>query len=60
MIKIYGRGLGAKVVGQSANIPVVGLVAHKLPPPPQLGMPEDPTKDAPIIKMTVPENLLSA
>ena len=51
---IYGRGLGANVVGQSANMPLVGLVEQLLLPPPQLGMPEDPMREAPIISTTVP------
>jgi hypothetical protein len=49
-----GRGLGAKIVGQRANMPVVGLVAQLLLPPPQSRMPEDPIREAPIIKTTVP------
>ena len=54
ILNIYGRGLGANVVGQSANMPLVGLVEQLLLPPPQLGMPEDPMREAPIISTTVP------
>jgi hypothetical protein len=50
----YGRGRGAKTVGQSSKIPEVGRLEQSLDPPPQLGMPESPMSDAPIIKITVP------
>jgi len=42
------------MVGQSRNIPLVGKVSQEFEPPPQFGTPEDPMRDAPIIKITVP------
>jgi hypothetical protein len=54
MATTYGSGLGAKMVGQSRNIPLVGKVSQEFEPPPQFGTPEDPMRDAPIIKITVP------
>ena len=50
----HGNGLGANIVGQSANMPVSGLPAQSLDPPPQFLMPESPMRDAPIRRMTVP------
>lgn len=49
----HGRGLGAKMVGQSSNIPLVA-VAQPFEPPAQLGAPEDPISDAPIRRTTIP------
>ena len=57
-MEYYGRGLGANIVGHSANRPLVGSLAQSFPPPPQLRIPDDPIKEAPIIKMTVPKNKL--
>ena len=42
------------MVGQSSKIPDVGRLEQSLDPPPQLGIPEDPTREAPIMSMTVP------
>jgi hypothetical protein len=50
----YGSGRGARVVGQSIKIPLVGKSWQPLEPPPQFGMPDAPTRDAPIKRMTVP------
>jgi hypothetical protein len=49
-----GKGLGASVVGQSWKIPLVGLLRQSLAPPAQFGAPDDPTREAPIRRMTVP------
>lgn len=51
-----GKGLGARVVGQRAKIPV-GAVSQLLAPPPQLGTPELPTRAAPINTTTVPASV---
>lgn len=50
-----GRGLGAKMVGQSSKMPDVGRLEQSFEPPPQFGTPEAPIRDAPIIRMTVPK-----
>jgi len=49
-----GRGLGANIVGHSWKMPLVGRLRQSFEPPPQFGMPDDPIKEAPIIKITVP------
>lgn len=41
-------------MGHSSKIPEVGLEEQSLDPPPQFGIPEAPTREAPIIRMTVP------
>lgn len=46
-------GRGALLLGQSWNSPVVGR-PWQLEPPPQSGMPDEPTSDAPIMRITVP------
>ena len=53
-----GRGRGARVVGQSANIPVGLGSEQSLEPPAQFGAPEEPTNEAPIRRMTVPDDTL--
>ncbi|CAG8769530.1 4626_t:CDS:1, partial [Acaulospora colombiana] len=45
---------GAKIVGQSWKIPLVGRRWQSLAPPAQLSPPDSPMSDAPIITMTVP------
>jgi len=50
-----GSGRGAEVVGQSWKIPLVGKSWQPFEPPPQFGMPDEPTREAPIMRMTVPE-----
>lgn len=35
-------------------MPDVGRLAQSFEPPPQLGIPDEPTSDAPIMRMTVP------
>ena len=40
--------------GQSWKKPDAGRSMQSLDPPPQLGMPEEPMRDAPIMRMTVP------
>lgn len=45
------------MVGQSSKRPDVGRPAQSLDPPPQFGMPDDPINEAPIIRMTVPDNV---
>lgn len=42
------------MVGHNSKIPLVGLVWQSLLPPPQLGIPDDPTRLAPINTTTVP------
>ena len=49
-----GKGRGANIVGQSSKMPEVGRVLQSLDPPPQLGIPDEPISEAPIITMTVP------
>ena len=50
----HGSGRGAKIVGQSWKMPLVGKFWHPLDPPPQLGAPELPTSEAPMSRITVP------
>lgn len=40
--------------GQSWKKPDAGRLMQSLDPPPQFGIPEDPMREAPIIRMTVP------
>lgn len=49
-----GRGRGAAILGQSSKNPEVGRPEQSFDPPPQLGMPEEPMREAPIMTMTVP------
>jgi hypothetical protein len=50
----HGRGLGAKMVGQRAKMPVGFGSEQELEPPAQLGAPEEPISEAPIKRMTIP------
>ena len=50
----HNLGFGAVISGQSRKNPVSGRLRQSLDPPPQLGIPEAPTREAPIIRMTVP------
>lgn len=50
----HGSGLGAVTSGHSANGPLAGRVMHAFEPPPQSAMPEEPTRDAPMRRITVP------
>ena len=49
-----GSGRGAEISGQSWKMPDVGRLMQSLDPPPQLGIPDEPISEAPIITMTVP------
>ena len=49
-----GSGRGARVVGQSWNMPLVGKFWHPFDPPPQSSAPELPTREAPMSRMAVP------
>ena len=42
------------IVGQSWKMPEVGRLEQSFEPPPQFGIPDEPTSDAPIMTMTVP------
>lgn len=53
-----GSGRGARVVGQSWNMPLVGKFWHPPAPPPQLRAPELPTSEAPMSRMTVPSHYI--
>lgn len=50
----HGSGRGARVVGQSWKMPEDGRLIQSLDPPPQLGIPDEPIREAPIITITVP------
>ena len=50
----YGRARGAAMSGHNAKNPDEGLLRQLLDPPPQSAIPELPTRDAPIMRMTVP------
>lgn len=52
----YGRACLDVVVGQRESGPLVGRVWQPFDPPPQLGMPDEPMRDAPIMTMTVPDH----
>lgn len=45
--------------GQSRKKPELGLLEQAFEPPPQLGMPELPIREAPISNITVPERIIS-
>lgn len=45
--------------GQRRKKPELGLLKQAFEPPPQLGMPELPIREAPISKITVPERFIS-
>lgn len=56
----YGRACLDVVVGQSESGPLAGRAWQPFDPPPQLGMPDEPMSDAPIMTITVPDHIRSA
>ena len=47
-------GFGAAILGQSWKKPVAGRAWQPFDPPPQFGIPDWPTREAPITRTTVP------
>lgn len=50
----YGRACLEVIVGHRESGPLVGRAWQPFDPPPQLGMPDEPMREAPIMMMTVP------
>lgn len=42
------------MLGQSWKNPLAGRLKQSFEPPPQFGIPDEPTREAPIIRITVP------
>ena len=50
----YGAARGAPTFGHRDKGPDVGLAWQPFDPPPQFNMPDEPMREAPIIRTTVP------
>jgi hypothetical protein len=50
----HGAAWGAPTLGHRDKGPDVGLAWQPFDPPPQSNMPDEPTREAPIIRTTVP------